>query len=565
VYAGAAREAVFSVPAVARRVRDDFVPLALRATLVNRADAVRDPDERWLYQRVNRAKIAPQGIAILDSRGQVLVWAQMFDDDRSVLDFLDHGLKRFREQADAGRPAVTERYMRFPGMKAGDFQDTEKVPAVPDGHPQGKRCPAASAKGAVPPGSLVARLVGRALDAKGEPLADTVKQEHYAEDQFVIAPALQEAVAKALAAAGPGRVRLPDDFARACAGHAALGHIDVQPFLFMNEAHRNKGEWKRCEFWAEPAAAAGREPSGNAVALWRIVGESEIASEVTVNGKGVHDVKLAWEGFVAVQAGRMTRLLLAARGNEKLQFANDDHSVKKVQRDEVAFLPAGRLIDLACGVRYGIIAAPVAEGEAGGDEPPGQVPEEVRRQIVEAMGGPFVVFRSKVPEDLKLSPEQNEKLEGQLLERVQDAMQFFRKLEGKKPEEAEKELEKYRPKAREKLAAFLKEALKEDQLKRLRQLELQQEGAFALGLPDVGKELNITDDQRRQFMAVVQELHKKVEPLIREARSGGRPEEIHPKVMKIRKEQEGKIEALLTDAQRKQWKEMLGKPFDLGE
>ena len=42
-------------------------------------------------------------------------------------------------------------------------------------------------------------------------------------------------------------------------------------------------------------------------------------------------------------------------------------------------------------------------------------------------------------------------------------------------------------------------------------------------------------------------------------------EEIRPKAMKIRKEHEGKIEALLTDAQKKQWKEMLGKPFDLDE
>src|SRR5258707_5540095 len=44
-----------------------------------------------------------------------------------------------------------------------------------------------------------------------------------------------------------------------------------------------------------------------------------------------------------------------------------------------------------------------------------------------------------------------------------------------------------------------------------------------------------------------------------------KPEEIRPKMMKIRKEQEGKIEALLSDAQKKQWKEMLGKPLDLGD
>ena len=43
---------------------------------------------------------------------------------------------------------------------------------------------------------------------------------------------------------------------------------------------------------------------------------------------------------------------------------------------------------------------------------------------------------------------------------------------------------------------------------------------------------------------------------------GGNPQEIGPK---IRKEQEDRIEAFLTDAQKKQWKEMLGKPLDLGD
>jgi hypothetical protein len=31
------------------------------------------------------------------------------------------------------------------------------------------------------------------------------------------------------------------------------------------------------------------------------------------------------------------------------------------------------------------------------------------------------------------------------------------------------------------------------------------------------------------------------------------------------REHEGRIEALLTNAQKKQWKEMLGKPLDLGD
>jgi hypothetical protein len=553
VYAGAAREAVFSVPAVIRRVQADFVPLALRAPLVNGADGVRDHDERWLYQRLNRAKLAPQGIGVLDGSGQVLVWAQMFDDDQSVLDFLDHGLDRFREKAGLPRPEVTERYMRFPGMKVKDFQDPAKIPVMAEGHPEGKRCSAAAGKGEGPAGSLVARLVGRALDARGEPLADTVQQEHYVEDQFPLSPAVQEAVAEALAAGGAGRIALPGAFARECATHAHLGHIDVQPLLFMGGTHHNNGEWKRCNFWVRPAE---REKG-----LWRIEGESEVVSELAVNGTGVHDVKLAWEGFVEVKGKRLARLLLAARGSEKLRFANDDNSSARDKRAEVAFLPAGRPIDLACGVRYGIIAEDVSAGAPDGG---GRIPDEARKQLMQALGGPFVVFRDKVMEDLKLSAEQKDELEKQLEERVQDAMKFFEKLQDVKPEEREKELGAYRKKAGEKLAAFLKETLKEDQRKRLGQIELQQEGPFVLG-GEVGKELKITDDQRKQFMAVHQELQKKVEPLVKEAQSGGNPEEIRPKLMKIRKEQEAKIVAILTDAQKKQWREMLGKPLDLGE
>src|SRR5207244_423865 len=121
-------------------------------------------------------------------------------------------------------------------------------------------------------------------------------------------------------------------------------------------------------------------------------------------------------------------------------------------------------------------------------------------------------------------------------------------------------------KAQENLTAFLQGLLEEEQFKRLRQLELQQQGPFALfARPDLGKELKITDEQRKQFMAEVREMQKKIEPLIKEAQSGGNPQEIGPKIKKIRREHESKIEGVLTDAQKKQWKAIRGKPLDLGD
>ncbi|HBI46811.1 MAG TPA: hypothetical protein DDY78_28750 [Planctomycetales bacterium] len=158
-------------------------------------------------------------------------------------------------------------------------------------------------------------------------------------------------------------------------------------------------------------------------------------------------------------------------------------------------------------------------------------------------------------------------MEKHLQELFPDAMQFFQKLQDLKGEEREKEHKAYQKKVGEKLTAVLKETLKEEQLKRVRQLELQQVGAVVLlnGDDESGKDLKITDEQRKQFMAVIQDLQKKVAPLIKEAQSGGNHEEIRSKVMKIKKEHLDQIVALLTDAQKKQWQEMLGKTLDLDE
>jgi hypothetical protein len=548
---------------VIRRVKADFVPLALRAPLVNGAQAMRDTDEKWLYQRINRAKIAPQGLCVLNSAGQVLAWVQMFDDDQSVLAFLDHGLKRFQEKADAKELVATERYMRFPSDKLEDLHDETKLPRiVAAGHPKGRPCPSQQGKGNGSPGALVAQLVGRALDDQGKPVADVIRQEHYVEDQVSVSPEVQKALAQALADAGTERVRLPEAFSKLFATHAHLGHIDVRPCMCMiKDKAENKGEWKRCAFWARRAAP------GKETALWRVEGESDVVSEVAINAPGVHNVKLTWNGFVEVQGNRLTRLVLAARGREKLQFAKDDHPLTKVKKDEVAFLPAGRPIDVEGGVCYGILgeAAAEAEAPAAAADPLEQAPDEARKPLVEALGGgPFIIFRDKVQDELKLTDEQRQKLMGTFPDYVRETMKVFEKIKDLKPPEREQQMQEHRQKSDMKMTTFLNDVLDGKQQKRLLQLMLQQAGVFALlGQNEAFLPLKITDEQRRKFMEVVQEMEKKIQPLVKEGEAGGNPEEIMPKAMKIRKEHEGKIEAILSERQRKQWKELLGKPFEL--
>jgi vacuolar-type H+-ATPase subunit H len=194
-----------------------------------------------------------------------------------------------------------------------------------------------------------------------------------------------------------------------------------------------------------------------------------------------------------------------------------------------------------------------------------QVPEKARKQLQGAFGSSFLVFRGPVQEELKLSDEQKQKLDQEVEVRAKEGMQFFQKLEGADPEEREEELGEYRRTVDAKIAAFVKTTLNDEQRKRLRQIQLQAEGAFALGNPKIADEVILTDAQRMRFASVVQEFQKKLEPVIKQAQAEGNPEEIRPKAMKIRKEHEAKIEAILTDAQKKRWAELLGKPFRIDD
>ena len=45
-----------------------------------------------------------------------------------------------------------------------------------------------------------------------------------------------------------------------------------------------------------------------------------------------------------------------------------------------------------------------------------------------------------------------------------------------------------------------------------------------------GNDLQVTDEQRKQFMGEVRQTQKKIALLTEEARKGGKPEEIRPKV-----------------------------------
>lgn len=327
-----------------RRINAEFVPIALKAGLVNGPP---DDDEGSLYREIARSRIAPQGICVVNPAGKVLDWALMFDDDKSVLAFLDHVRKRYQDFPSDSKPVPAERYMKFPSQKLPDVEDNGVALQAPASHPAGAACPA---KPMLPVGTLTAHLYGRALDKDGKPVADTASQEHYVEDAFQIPVVVQQNLAATAASGSTERFRL-SEMGLLLVGHAYLGQLDVDP---TGDVPGSQGKIKQCEF-------SGRVVDTGEAGLTRIQieGTSEAAG---VPGQGVgdgrlweHEVKLTWQGMIELRGNHIVRLLATARGTEKLKWGHEGKALPK--QADVSTLPAGHAIDQAGGVRYGVIAA----------------------------------------------------------------------------------------------------------------------------------------------------------------------------------------------------------------
>jgi Spy/CpxP family protein refolding chaperone len=108
----------------------------------------------------------------------------------------------------------------------------------------------------------------------------------------------------------------------------------------------------------------------------------------------------------------------------------------------------------------------------------------------------------------------------------------------------------------EKTKQILKDNLKEDQIKRLNQIMWQREGiGRAIANPDVQTALKLDDKQKDQVKTIEEDSRKKISDL-------GRPSaDNREKIQELRKKSNEDITAVLTDDQKKAWKDLLGPEF----
>lgn len=180
-------------------------------------------------------------------------------------------------------------------------------------------------------------------------------------------------------------------------------------------------------------------------------------------------------------------------------------------------------------------------------------------------GGGSLLSIPEVQKELKIEQAQLELLNSLNQQRGSFDREAFRNMT---PEQRSEAFAKMRAEREKKVA----EILDAKQVARLKQLELQREGVRALDRDDVANQLKLSADQKQKIDAALAAEREAMRSAFQGFRGqdGQRPsaEQIQAarqKMTEMRTATETKINAVLTDAQKSQWKTMQGAPFTFPE
>jgi len=172
-------------------------------------------------------------------------------------------------------------------------------------------------------------------------------------------------------------------------------------------------------------------------------------------------------------------------------------------------------------------------------------------------GGAALLSNKSVQKELKVTDEQAEKLNTfarEMLDKQREEFQASRDLS------QEERRERARNRAIE-LVKGMGQILKPEQVKRFEQLQLQQSGAGAFSSPRVQEELKLTDDQQSKLREINEESGRAMRDAFQDSQSDR--EGAMKKFAELRKQATEKAVGVLTDEQKKTWKEMTGEPFEV--
>jgi hypothetical protein len=109
----------------------------------------------------------------------------------------------------------------------------------------------------------------------------------------------------------------------------------------------------------------------------------------------------------------------------------------------------------------------------------------------------------------------------------------------------------------------ISKVLNEKQLKRFKQIDLQQRGNRAFADATIQTALKISDEQKKNIASILEDATKDINEAKGKGGFGGFGKGGNEKVEKINAETKDKILTVLTKTQRKEWREMVGDELKL--
>jgi hypothetical protein len=176
------------------------------------------------------------------------------------------------------------------------------------------------------------------------------------------------------------------------------------------------------------------------------------------------------------------------------------------------------------------------------------------------MGGPAgLINMEPVQKELKLSEDDVTKAKETAKTITDKYTEERQKLADLPQEERGPKMMEMAAKQSEETYTELAKTWKPEQIKRLKQLGVQQQGLNAFMSPAVDKVLKLTDEQKEKVRTLNMEQGEEMRGIFG---GGGDPAENAKKMATMRKEFLAKGVAALTDEQKKEWKELTGEPFE---
>lgn len=177
-----------------------------------------------------------------------------------------------------------------------------------------------------------------------------------------------------------------------------------------------------------------------------------------------------------------------------------------------------------------------------------------------------LLTNKSVQEELKLDKDQIAKITDvnkKFQEDNKDALATLRNFQASREERAEAT-----KKVTEAATKAFGDTVKAEQMKRVKQIQLQQQirigGPAVYTNEEIAKALKLTDEQKEKIKTLADDLRKDREKLFADVGNDmAKRREANQKFQEISKEATEKVQKTLTDEQKKSLKEMQGEPFEI--